>query len=746
MPLTMHKTMRPPELQSYSFKTTAQWRAGIMDGLRITADGLAPPAALERRPIVGTDAADGASALAFDAIGRLHWLRNDGQLRRLGNFGSETVHQLATAGSARAITIDGARLWVLTADRLQAFATRNWQQLVDRPVGPWLLDIAADGHDGLWLLAADAGRELVIRRLDAHGLAIPMTTRRAFAGAGSGFRLASFRDGRRLALLEPTVHQPCPGFRLWLIDLCAADGPGWRPIDVQLEPGDASPGLLAVDRNGDVLLGETTAGTAWQLSGDGDLLARLPGLLRGARSLATGQGLAIGTASGIVGIDTATAGPAGEAASEARGDPGLGRFLTPVLVSPEGKGTRRGWLRVEIEAVLPPGTSLTVEVAAGGSPQLVAEARALLADPSTTGAAKLGRLATLLPWRPASRTVFTSDQSDSPRRLRAALDDIETTHLWLKLELYRPPGRRAPRLQALDVLYPDLSLLRFLPAIYAQEPTSAARLRRFLAPFESLIGELDATLHRLPREIDPETASPERLAFLARWQGLDLGAHPSLNDEAGRAMLRRLLIAAPGLLERRGSLAALRELLEIVTDGAAVTIDDAALRPMPWVLPGPASAYRPRLGSDTMVHCRTPGPLMAGKSPLGRRIGRDAGDADPAAMLARHQGELRLEIAVERAERAALRALLEPLLRLFVPAHCRTTLVFVDPGQRAGRGHLDRDLQLARKGGAALGAETVLGGFRLPDHPVDGAVLDWTAATDPRHPPRGRPAFEGPPS
>jgi phage tail-like protein len=734
--------MRPPELQSYSFRTTAQWRAGTMDGLRITAEGLVPPAALERQPIAGTDAADGAAALTFDAIGRLHWLRRDGQLRRLGSFGIEIVHHLETATPARAIAIDGARLWVLTADRLLAFAIRNFQKLLDQPAGPGLRDIAADGHDGLWLLEEHSGPELVIHRLDAHGRAVPLTTRRALAG--SGFRFASFCDGRRLALLEPTSRTLCPGFRLWLIDLCAEGAPSWRPIDVQLAPGDSKPDLVAVDRSGDVLVGETAAGTLWQLTGEGDLLARVPNLLRGALSLAAGPGLAIGTDGGIVRIAPATSGPGGETLGETLGEPGLSRFLTPVMVSPEDN--RRGWLRVEIEAVLPPGTSLTVEAAAGGSPQLAAAAQSLLADPSLTGAEKLGRLENLLPWRPSNRTAFTSDQGDGPRRLRAALDDIETTRLWLKLELYRPPGRTAPRVSGLDVLYPNLSLLRFLPAIYAQDPVSAARLRRFLAPFESLIGELDATLHRLPREIDPETAAPERLAFLARWRGADLPTHLALDDAAGRAMLRRLLRALPGLLERRGTLKALEELLEIVTDGAAGRIDDAAFRPMPWVLPGPLSAYRPRLGCDTMVHCRSPGPLVAGKSPVPRRIGQDGGDADPARMLARHQGELRIEIAVEPGEHASLRALLEPLLRVFVPAHCRVTLVFTDPGRRTGHGRLDRDLELARPGCAALGAATVLGGFRLPDHPVDSAVLDWTARTDQRHPPRGRPAFEGPSS
>ena len=71
------------------------------------------------------------------------------------------------------------------------------------------------------------------------------------------------------------------------------------------------------------------------------------------------------------------------------------------------------------------------------------------------------------------------------------------------------------------VYYPRLSYLRYLPAVYQQDPVSQEFLERFLSMFETVFSGLEATIERIPEVFDPELTPDEFLDWLAQW--LDLG-------------------------------------------------------------------------------------------------------------------------------------------------------------------------------------------------------------------------------
>lgn len=712
--------MPPPELKCYSFFDEAHWRTGLREGLQAVGGDLTLPSALAFEPVPFTDPTDGGASLALDQIGRLHWLRQDGVLRRLTTSGIETAATLDASGG-RAIAVDGARLWVLREDELVLYATRDFQRLAAIPRGEKVLDIAADGHDGIWLLEREARGLLAIRRLDRQGRSVALEERREFAETIP--RLASFRDGRRIALLESTpdaaeARGNCSGsadWRVWLVDLCGPPEQRWRAVEGARGDDPAKPELIAIDAGGMIHVTFAERGDLWSFGATGDLVARHKGIVPGVRSLAAGLGIVAGTVSGIGRLLVGSPGAG-------LGEPALGRLITPALVSPELPV--RGWMRAEIDALLPAGTSLTVDVAATRDPAVIAYGQSVFADAASSAADRLAALDARLIWRPEARREFASNESGRPQRLRVALHEIEETHLWLKLEAYRPPGRGSPRIERMDVLYPNLSLMRFLPEAYAFDRTAALRLRRFLTPFESLIGDLDARLDGLSANIDPLTAPPERLPFLLRWLGLPTPENMSPE------VASRLLAAAPALLEKRGTQDSLTDLLEILAEGAGVTVEDAAAGPLPWVLPSADGASEgARLGCDTLICCAEPPAFRAGTTAvLGERaLGRPP--VDPARMLTRTVGEVRIEIAVAPERRADLASLIGPFLRAFVPAHCRVTLAFTAPHLARRYGRLDRDLRLADPRCPSLGTDTVLGNFRLPEEPVDPNILDRTAAT-----------------
>jgi phage tail-like protein len=127
-------------------------------------------------------------------------------------------------------------------------------------------------------------------------------------------------------------------------------------------------------------------------------------------------------------------------------------------------------------------------------------------------------------------------------------------YLWLRLEL-NGNGTATPAVQSVRVEFPRISLRRFLPAVFAEDPGGANFTDRLLSIF-------DTCLRSVEREIDheggffdpmsaPATPAPQSgvdfLSWLASWVGL------SLDRQLPEAMRRTLLKEAPRLYPIRGT-------------------------------------------------------------------------------------------------------------------------------------------------------------------------------------------------
>lgn len=136
--------------------------------------------------------------------------------------------------------------------------------------------------------------------------------------------------------------------------------------------------------------------------------------------------------------------------------------------------------------------------------------------------------------------------------------------LWLRLT-FRGETTSTPRLTRVRLQGPRVSSLRYLPAVYAEDPGSADFLARFLSIFDTLRGQTTELLDRLagyfdPRAVPTSARSPDDfLAWLASWIGLALDRHW---PEAQR---RALLQHAHRLYALRGTAAGLRLHLRLYT-------------------------------------------------------------------------------------------------------------------------------------------------------------------------------------
>jgi phage tail-like protein len=150
---------------------------------------------------------------------------------------------------------------------------------------------------------------------------------------------------------------------------------------------------------------------------------------------------------------------------------------------------------------------------------------------------------------------------------------VQGRYLQVRLTL-TGDGRSSPALRALRIHYPRFSYLNaYLPAVYRQEPTSAAFLEAFLANPEGILTTIEGLIAQVQTLMDVRSVPDDAVDWLASWLGLAFA--PSWTDAQ-----RRLLIAqAPYFFLRRGTLPVLLQaiLLAIHPElGPAIFRDDVA--------------------------------------------------------------------------------------------------------------------------------------------------------------------------
>ena len=162
---------------------------------------------------------------------------------------------------------------------------------------------------------------------------------------------------------------------------------------------------------------------------------------------------------------------------------------------------------------------------------------------------------------------------------------LQGRFLAVRLELFGD-GQAGPQIAALRAYGPRFSYRdRYLPELYRETADGAAVgppsgpdfLDRFLALFESVLTPLEDQVAASWRLTAPNAAPAEALDWLAGWIGLSL--EPGLAEHQRRRMIRQ----ATALYRRRGTLAGLAGMLDVVTDdgvrrGELVIVEQFRLR------------------------------------------------------------------------------------------------------------------------------------------------------------------------
>jgi len=145
-------------------------------------------------------------------------------------------------------------------------------------------------------------------------------------------------------------------------------------------------------------------------------------------------------------------------------------------------------------------------------------------------------------------------------------------YLWLRLA-FSGNGTVTPKLRSVRVEYPRISLRRYLPAVFGEDPTLTSFLDRYLSIFDTTLRSVEWEIDNQARYFDPASApaTPKQpggidfLTWLASWIGvrldrsIPLARRRAMVEEDGAVAsirgtkigLHRKLLVFLGLLPRR---------------------------------------------------------------------------------------------------------------------------------------------------------------------------------------------------
>ncbi len=647
------------DLKVLRFASAAHWALGIGARTGVNPDGMAPlrPLAPSQRSI---DIPGGATAATLAPDGVLYWCSSDGHVAWLAP-GASAPCRIQAPDIARSPRLVMGRSWLWTfspgSAELTRFDALTLRQIDARLPGGRgaIVDIAADGREGVWVLSQGRDHGQCLWHVDGAGKsAVPRHPPLSACGLG--------RLGQKLVLLA------ADGKSLAFVDSSKLDV---SIKTIQLPAGPADMIATRIDGDGSsrlFLTGQQGFAALW-LDAEGGLVQTIKvdaqmGPLTGVA--VRGDNVWVAGASGLVELAAAFAadGPAAD-----------GVYLSPRLHSPD-TGNLRGWLRAELSAELPPGSMLTVTVMSTGDGIVANEAK------------RIAENAHLSPGQRQHSIEKLFDQSQRlmyefhpvPGRLEVAAQQVcvplfshQGPWLWLRISLRASPDGELPRLKELQVLYPNISLMQYLPAIFqgdvsARTPLardSGAMLRRMVGVLETTTQGLDRNIAALAGNLQAATASGTWLNYMARW--FDLPWHDALPVATRRSLLEN----GEELLAKRGTRDGLRRLVELLAHGAAVRIVDHNADLGMLVLGG----HQGRVGSALPAILGGLPPSAAAlsrRTVLGQaRLNRPGTAPSPAA---RFVDLVRVEVRAQPEVRSALADLMPDLIDAMLPAGMRAII------------------------------------------------------------------------
>ncbi len=693
--------MHDLEYKVQSIETDEQWRSGLACGLRLNEEGIS----LFARPafeswLTPPEWSGDVTDVAIDECGQVYWIARASSTPGVPRpFWNLFVYNPHTGRTERLIglgtsgEIEPLRLWLgpeilwifdFLGSRALAFERGNLQILYEIGIPRDFEEIAFDGEDSFYALEP-SGEHWQLCRYDAP----PAPSKPECVPVFECAKPAAVAVSREVAVF---VYCADLG-RVIKFD------PAGRKFDVVGSQAIAelknfktkSKGTpMEIDSRGVIYLASQEQPALHLFDPAGSYLgqARLPKEIK--RIIGIGfdrlDKIYLATDRGIA-VFSLTLSEIGE----------TGAYYTRTL----DNGVQGGqWHRVDLDAHLPPRTSIEVRHHASDDPALKRAVDAALNSglPAYEVCRRMENLLGPL-WNKRAPEVFQSEEDSG---VSSATRDMLVTpaagrYLWLKITLATFDDSNRPSVRGMRVIYPRSSYLRYLPGIYREDEVHAAFLEKFLSLFETVFQGLDRKIDLLFQQFDPLTTPPAFLPWLASWINL------TVEEDVPPERVRRLIERAPALYRRKGTPAAIREFLEIYTGRPAFIVEEAS-QFEPMLLGGETRIGR----GSILLRSGLRGFRLGDTSMIGGSALRDR-VRDPEEPFLALAGRFIAFVDMAPAEFAALRRTLERVLDEHKPANTVCTLRLISAQAFAGAAVLGSGAAVTeylpnRVGVTALGA------------------------------------------
>ncbi|MCP5103254.1 MAG: hypothetical protein GY950_07745, partial [bacterium] len=533
-------------------------------------------------------------AAAADECGQLYFIDNN--TRRLFRYNSHMQHleqlpcidmgESSNRETPKRIIKTPLTLWAIYPQHktIKGFSTENYQvkYLIEFPLdNEEIIDFGAGSAGELYVLVRAGNRAFKILTYDSHARPVERH-----------FQTACLKDPAALAVrvtrkedIIYIIDNQSNGFFTF-----AKDGECSGPL------GDFSsihfkPTLITIGENGRIFAAGSPKGEIRQFDPDGSHIGKIviPGFDGDILSLtAVSETLYVGTSQGIAVFSSR------ETVTNEEGF-----YYSPVLDS--GILECR-WHRLTLDAHLPPRTVLEVFYYASDDAYKTNTIRDCLSDTQKSVQQKFQCI--------ESQTVSWKGPQKNPHDM--LFRGAAGRYLWLKIRLTSFDDSARPAVSRMQVYYPRQSYLRYLPAVYQEDPVAGEFLERFLSIFETPFHHLEEDITQIARYFDPGTVPTDFLQWLGIWLNL------ALEEEWAEDKKRLLIAGAYEIYKRKGTPEALKRIIEIYT-GEPPIIQEHAERFTPLVL---NRGFR--LGVNSVLQ-QTPvrGFRLGDDSILGRAVLRD---------------------------------------------------------------------------------------------------------------------------
>lgn len=694
--------MKPQEIKTQVFKTADQWDKG---GLRYALDpvkgggiSLSPAPTFVKwirteESILGNPVIDECGQIYFMKTGETPGTRN---LYRY-DPASQIMELLTVMNSDQsektvAILLDPLTLWILDRDsrKVLALSRENYQikYVIEDIIEPIDIGLGTDGF--IYTLDKKSYKNYHISKYDCDGSLI-----KTFGSDHLQNPIGMSTDNENsLYIIDTGLN----GF----LRIIVQEGE-----EIYTKIGDFSsisstfhPVALTIDRSGNIFVCAREAGTdhIYQFDPDGSFVGKISipdftGRFLGLSFDSNGNLYASST-NGIAYFSP-----------EKLFTKEDGFYYTQTLDSGIEKCQ---WDRLSLAGQIPPKSLVKVFYSSSDNPNLKWNIEKILSDPDKSTQDKAGDIDELLRWTGPVLLSDLNNQSDentdrsdmlhitSEKDKNMLFREQTGRYLWLKIGLSTFDERIRPFISQMKILYPRTSYLRYLPAIYQDDPVAKDFLERFLSIFQTVLSDLETDITRIFSYFDPDSVPEAFLTWLASWMNL------ALEEDWPVYKKRYFIKRAFELYKWKGTPAGIESLVQIYTGKKPIILEHSQIG-TPMVLNRKVS-FRLGIGS---ILLQTPirGFRLGYDSILGRSALFDTGPVkgDPFLQLA-HRFTVILDLSAE--EFTLYEKGLKHILDDEKPAHTRYT---IRTGLMAGMGVITIPTQVTEYPPIKLGKSYTIG-------------------------------------